>query len=199
MHVPDWRLCNLGFVKHMFDDRLMTNLRRWLSGEGLIPPSWPGCFLLTVDYGPISPFLTQHPSFVPLWGERQDRQPGKWEHEGETPEHLRVDVDGGCAGEGGQPRLPPGTAALLIFRMLLWLALFSTLTWLLNCTYGVKKTACGDECMTINIVWAADDAFVQLRRLNLPQNNSEFTTYSSFFKAYERLFCSKECAPHDND
>lgn len=99
----------------------------------------------------------------------------------------------------GQPRLPPGTAALFIFRMFLWLALFNTLTWLLNCTYWVKETACGDEWMTNNIVWAADEAFVQLRRLNLPQNNSEFTTYSLFFKAHERLFRSKECAVHDND
>lgn len=34
---------------------------------------------------------------------------------------------------------------------------------------------------------------LSLKWLNLPQNNFEFTAYSSFFKAYERFFCSKEC------
>lgn len=59
--------------------------------------------------------------------------------------------------------------------------------------------------MTNNIVcsWAAvssrgEKAFVQLKRLNLPQNNFEFTAYSSFFKAYERLFCSAATAYTEN-
>lgn len=181
----------------------MTNLLRWLSGEGLIPRSWPGfpsnwiCVYSSPEWSPQPVSHWASPICPAGESVRTDNL---------VNENMRMrlrSISVWTLMEGvlvrGQARLPPGTAALFIFRMFLWLALFSSLTWLLICPYWVKKPACGDEWMTNNIVWAADEAFVQLRRLNLPQNNSEFTTYSPFFKAYERLFCSKECAVHDND